>query len=628
MNSFKKFFLLIICIPLLVYAGNFKISGVIKDNKGNAIIGAVIALKGSSISTISDSLGKFSVNVDSLSQYVTISMVGYETVTLPASEIIEKEIILTEGLNLEEVLIVGSSSESIISSKDIHGYKEKKHFKAADASIPTVTESFHKVTDKNGINTPAVAPGLLTAGEVHDFSKWKLWRDISDIDLSVFKKEWNLFPINRYTIQVVTFDNMPIIDANVKLINRKGQIIWQSKTDNTGKAECWLNIFDSITNKYHNLKFQVEINGSIYYYEKANEFYNGINILKVPEPCKTPEIVEVVFVVDATGSMQDEIDYLKAEMKDIMLKVKDSLNNKELRLGTLFYRDHGDEYLVKYSDLSNNIDNAIDFINTNNASGGGDYPEAVEIALDTVINKFSWSNNAISRIMFLVLDAPPHNTNEIKIKINGLIQNAAAKGIRIIPVTCSGIDKSTEYLMRCIALATNGTYVFLTDHSGIGDKHIEPTTDKYDVEFFNDLILRLICSYSNFQLCDEKLIINKSDTVKITLNNYFDVKDTLSNKYTVFTKGDSVNNSDLNTNTQISWRYYPNPTSGKIYLEINGIIEELFVSDLTGKIIQRYEIKASNFVILNIAEFPNGIYFIRYEYKPDKWMSGKILLVH
>ena len=75
-------------------------------------------------------------------------------------------------------------------------------------------------------------------------------------------------------------------------------------------------------------------------------------------------------------------------------------------------------------------------------------------------------------------------------------KKASEKGIKIIPVVASGIDKETEFLMRFIACATNGTYVFLTDDSGIGESHLEPTVGKYEVEMLNDLIIRLILKYS------------------------------------------------------------------------------------------------------------------------------------
>ena len=58
---------------------------------------------------------------------------------------------------------------------------------------------------------------------------------------------------------------------------------------------------------------------------------------------------------------------------------------------------------------------------------------------------------------------------------------AARRGIRILPVVSSGADTETEFLMRTAAAVTGGAYVFLTDDSGIGYSHLEPTIGDYDV---------------------------------------------------------------------------------------------------------------------------------------------------
>jgi hypothetical protein len=73
-----------------------------------------------------------------------------------------------------------------------------------------------------------------------------------------------------------------------------------------------------------------------------------------------------------------------------------------------------------------------------------------------------------------------------------LTLRAAAKGIRIVPIVASGIDKSTEFLMRLTAIATNGTYVFITDDSGIGDDHLEASVGEFEVEFLNNLLVRVV----------------------------------------------------------------------------------------------------------------------------------------
>lgn len=107
-----------------------------------------------------------------------------------------------------------------------------------------------------------------------------------------------------------------------------------------------------------------------------------------------------------------------------------------------------------------------------------------------------WSDLAKTKIAFLLLDAPPHYHQQIIEDINGSIKKAAEKGVKIIPITASGIDKETEFLMRFLSISTNGTYVFITNDSGIGNDHIEPSIGEYEVEYLNDLMVRLINKYS------------------------------------------------------------------------------------------------------------------------------------
>ncbi|MFT6962124.1 MAG: hypothetical protein ACJAWV_001851 [Flammeovirgaceae bacterium] len=54
--------------------------------------------------------------------------------------------------------------------------------------------------------------------------------------------------------------------------------------------------------------------------------------------------------------------------------------------------------------------------------------------LDVAINQLQWSKKADARLLFLVLDAPPHNNKKKIRRIKGLIKEAAKKGIRIIPL--------------------------------------------------------------------------------------------------------------------------------------------------------------------------------------------------
>ncbi|MNY15240.1 hypothetical protein D3C86_1484430 [compost metagenome] len=120
--------------------------------------------------------------------------------------------------------------------------------------------------------------------------------------------------------------------------------------------------------------------------------------------------------------------------------------------------------------------------------------------MENAIYQQRWSETGTSaKLMFMILDAPPHHDAARVKRIQRSVKEAAARGITLIPVVASGIDKNTEFLMRFMALGTNGTYVFLTDDSGIGNSHLKPTIGSYQVEYLNQLLNRLINKYAGLE---------------------------------------------------------------------------------------------------------------------------------
>ena len=176
--------------------------------------------------------------------------------------------------------------------------------------------------------------------------------------------------------------------------------------------------------------------------------------------------------------------------------MKNEYTNLNIYTSAVYYRDEGDDYLIKHSDFTSTTSKTIAFINDQKAKGGGDYPEAVHSAMDYAINKLNWSSDAKTRIAFLILDAPPHEDDLVIEKINLIAQAAAMKGIKIIPITASGIGQDTEALMRFLAIITNGTYVFITNDSGIGGDHLEASVGDFQVEYLKDPMSRLIKKYA------------------------------------------------------------------------------------------------------------------------------------
>ena len=391
----------------------------------------------------------------------------------------------------------------------------------------------------------------------------------------------------------MTQDGYPAIDATVKLFYKNSEV-WTGRTDNSGKAELWSNMFPDGTPQEKG-RFTARIHFENQEFEIADlkPFRDGINHLKLETACQIPNNVDVLFVVDATGSMGDEISYLQRELEDIIQSVQVDQQDLTVNLGSVFYRDETDDYVTRKQDFSTELAPTLQFIKEQSASGGGDYPEAMDQALDAAIHQLCWSKQAVARLLFLVMDAPPHQDKKTVARMQKLTAKAASLGIRIIPVSGSGIDKSTEFLVRSLALATNGTYVFLTDHSGVGNAHIEPTTDSYDVEKFNELLIRLIKQFTAKHDCNQPLALKEPD------------------------------NSKNNAENQLTC--YPNPTTGISFVTIENDVQNLFLTDSVGKILMKIKDPKQGKTEINLANFPSGIYFVKVD--DDAYRAiGKIIL--
>jgi septum formation topological specificity factor MinE len=286
---------------------------------------------------------------------------------------------------------------------------------------------------------------------------------------------------------------VPINNKSVRL-EKDGAVIWEAKTDNFGTAQLFVGMRQAVSALAMEEYTLVVANKMMS--TPVKTFNEGINEFILGAVGSAGTKVELAFIVDATGSMSDELEFLKKDLLHVISKVAQQAPSLDIMTSTVFYRDTEDDYVVKHSGFTMNTSTTLEFIKAQSADGGGDFPEAVHTALNTALSELQWSNTARTRIAFLLLDAPPHNNSNVISELQEAIVAAAKRGIKIIPITASGIDIETEYLMRYFSIVTNGTYVFITNDSGIGNEHLEASVGEYQVEKLNDLLVRLITKYS------------------------------------------------------------------------------------------------------------------------------------
>ena len=327
-----------------------------------------------------------------------------------------------------------------------------------------------------------IEAGTLTAGEWNDNDHWSFWQDLFQLkeEWETYRTAWNQQYMSRCRV-TVSSNGKPCFNADVTLFDENGGELWNGKTDNTGV--CWL--FYPASAKPATIKAALGSNSDTVEVTD-NADYN----IELAEG-QSVQSLDLMFMCDTTGSMGDELAYLQEEMDSVI----SALPNVPVRLSMNFYRDDGDEYVVRSFDFTDDIQQAEEQLKAQDYDGGGDYPEKVNAALNNAVNEHQWNEDAV-KLLFIILDAPPHCEDGVADEMASLVKQAAAKGIRVIPVLSSGGDKETEYLMRDFAMKTGGTYLFLTDDSGISaGGHIQPTIGDYTVEKLNDLMVKVISRY-------------------------------------------------------------------------------------------------------------------------------------
>lgn len=212
--------------------------------------------------------------------------------------------------------------------------------------------------------------------------------------------------------------------------------------------------------------------------------------LKIATDASPVKAMDLLLVIDTTGSMGDEIAYLKAELGAILADVAKRHPGLDIRVGLIVYRDVGDDYVVRSFPFTTDIAGLEKSLQDQGYGGGGDYPEAMDQAM-AAASTMGWREGS-ANILLLVADAPPHAENVAKTWKAAL--DARDRRVHIVPVAASGVADEAQFLMRSMAAVTQSRYLFLTDDSGVGNAHAEPDVNCYVVTRLDSQIRRAIDS--------------------------------------------------------------------------------------------------------------------------------------
>jgi hypothetical protein len=190
--------------------------------------------------------------------------------------------------------------------------------------------------------------------------------------------------------------------------------------------------------------------------------------------------LDILFLLDATGSMDDELSQLKDNIVAVSMQIKALPSQPDIRFALLSYRDQEEAYVTNLADFTPDIETFITTLAGVEAVGGGDYPEDLNMALTLAIHEASWRAEGSISLIFLIADAPPH------------LDYAR---IKIYSIASSGLDEQGVYIFRQLAQVTGGRFLFLTQETEANtpaNSNRGFTVSDYTVSALDQLIVNLV----------------------------------------------------------------------------------------------------------------------------------------
>lgn len=360
---------------------------------------------------------------------------------------------------------------------------------------------------------PEAQSGLLTAGDYDDVLNPGLYKAYLDKVLQgeLSGKQLPYVDANqRIAIRVVDRLGKPVPLARLTLKSDDGETELPLRTGANGMAYLYPQ-FDTLE---AGMTVSVVANGQRTLSSTLPENLieqGGELLIEVSGDRVAATKLDLLLTIDATGSMSDELVYLQKELEAILDRVKSANEGLDIRVGLIVYRDKGDEYVVRDFAFTSDFAALKADLNKQSAGGGGDMPEAMQDAMAKGLD-FDWREDAV-KVNLLVADAPPHDGDILQTWESATLSRS--QGIHIVPLAASGVDKTAEFLMRAMGQITGGRYLFLTDDSGIGNPHAEPTVDCYVVTRLDALVTRVLSG-----LVSGERIEPEGDDVIRTVGNY------------------------------------------------------------------------------------------------------------
>jgi hypothetical protein len=334
----------------------------------------------------------------------------------------------------------------------------------------------------------------LKAGEVDDNADFATYLD--------YLRNYSGLPMHqldvheRYILTVVNDKQQPVLDARVRLFDGQQQV-FEGRTYAGGKT-IFLPGGLNLSANAAALRVQVE-KGNSAVEGKLTRGQDGEQtfVLRGAEALPQTPRLDVLFLLDSTGSMGDEISQIQNTLASIAQRIDQIEPRPDLRFGLVAYRDRGDEYVTRVYDFTPDVATFQQLLASVRADGGGDTPESLNAGLHQAIQGVHWADDAV-RLTFLVADASPHIDYPQDYDYVQEARTAVAEGVKVYTIAASNSDDEAEYVLRQLSQQTLAHFIFLTYQQGQnagapGDTtihHVDPAA--FTVERLDDLVVQVV----------------------------------------------------------------------------------------------------------------------------------------
>lgn len=367
------------------------------------------------------------------------------------------------------------------------------HSKASPGGVasaaPTTASAAGAAPAAASAGTSSMPVHSIQAGEIDDNQRWdeylryrSQYRGPAVHDVNVSE---------RYVIRVQDAASRGILNALVRVSDGE-TLIFEGRTYADGRTLFFPGAFSGTAN-VGTFRVYAEKDGVSETYDMAREQQDQWVVeLEAAASFGSTVPLDILFLLDATGSMADEIGQIKSTLASISERINGFPSHPDLRFGMVIYRDRGDEFVTRTYQFEPDVRKFVSAVEEVAADGGGDEPESLNEALHTAVHTPEWRLDDAIRLIFLVADAPPHLDYAQDYDYAKEMAAAHQRGIKIFAIASSGLNEQGEYIFRQVAQHTMGRFIFILYGDGNGGLSTPHDVGQYTVEQLDDLVVRLV----------------------------------------------------------------------------------------------------------------------------------------